>query len=50
MNKKQGLWWFYGGYHTLNVKIKDKFLILIVEELLDKLQGVVFTKLDLCSG
>jgi hypothetical protein len=39
-------------YRTLNEKtVKDKFLILAVDELLDKLCGArFFTKIDLHSG
>jgi hypothetical protein len=39
-------------FYALNkLNIKDKFLNLVIDDLLDELQGVcVFTKLDLCSG
>nr|CAB3465822.1 unnamed protein product [Digitaria exilis] len=49
--KRDGSWRFCVDYRALNSKtVRDKFSILIVEELLDELKDVVFcTKLDLRS-
>jgi hypothetical protein len=50
--KEDKSWHFCVDYREINSKmVKDKFLIPVVDELLDKLRGACFfTKLDLQSG
>jgi hypothetical protein len=52
VKKYDGTWKFYVDYRALNDHtVKDKFLIPVVKELLDKLRDTkYFTKLDLRSG
>ena len=52
VKKKDGTWRLYVDYKALNgVTVKDKYPILVVDELIDEVHGArVFTKLDLRAG
>jgi len=49
--KKEGTWHMCHDFRTLKkLTIKEKYPILVIDNLLDELSGVeYFTKLDLCS-
>jgi hypothetical protein len=51
VKKHHGTWRSCVDFRALNDKIKNKFLILVVDKLLDELSGACFfTKIDLRSG
>ena len=52
VHNKDGSWCMCLDYREFNkFTIKDKFPILVIDEILDELHGeIYFTNVDLCSG